>query len=408
MNDRQPKHPGRVKLRDVETGTEKIYDMSMEDDPVVEGDPPTKGNLLADVTCDVLGIPKTSVVNDALLSLALGVGSYGYVFKVFYPNGSLAEGIGIKGINSPSGGELVTDSSGVAIGTSQSGSLSVSVEHNFFDIEKKSSVLVQSTGKLTEVVIQLEEKGNGYARIDSTGNYFFSKFVKTFDVCAVGGGGAGGCASTIYSYYNPGGGGGYVSNKLGVQALEGVPVKVTIGAGGKATNNTEAEKAGDGGQTSVSYNGQVVLTAKGGTGAVNYEEKSLCEGANGNGVGGKGGQYVNGNYPTEQVRRYGTDGTGFLFNESSLGVAGGGGGAGAFEGWSQSGKAGESDNYGGAPYGARGAVWIAKFETQSAKTKAGTARGPGGGGGGGTSGQGAGYLEASDGGNGAVYLRWHY
>lgn len=401
MDDRQPRHPGRVKLRDVETGTEKIYDMTMADDPVVEGDPPTKGNLLADVTCDVLGIPKTSVVNDALLSLSLGVGSYGYVFKVFYPNGEPAEGIVIKGINSPSGGELVTDSSGVAIGTSQSGSLSVSVEHNFFDIEKKSSVLVQSTGKLTEVVIQLEEKGNGYARIDSTGDYFFSKFVKTFDVCAVGGGGAGGCASTSKTYYNPGGGGGYVSNKLGVQVLKSVPVKATVGAGGKATNNVEAEKAGDGGQTSVSYNDQVILTAKGGSGAVNYKATAICNGAEGNGNGGKGGLYENGGNPSTKIPRYGVDGSTYLFGESGLGLPGGGGGAGAFNG-----SILESDNYGGKPYGARGAVRTAKFPGQVSSTKAGDASGPGGGGGGGISMSSS--LYASDGGNGAVYLRWHY
>lgn len=45
MDDRQPKYPGRVKLRDVETGTEKVYDMTMADEPSVEGDPPTKKNL---------------------------------------------------------------------------------------------------------------------------------------------------------------------------------------------------------------------------------------------------------------------------------------------------------------------------------------------------------------------------
>jgi hypothetical protein len=50
MTDREPKYPGRVKLKDVETGVEKVYDMVMADEPLEAGTPPTKPNLFSDTT----------------------------------------------------------------------------------------------------------------------------------------------------------------------------------------------------------------------------------------------------------------------------------------------------------------------------------------------------------------------
>lgn len=69
MQDRQPTYPGRVKLKDVETGAERVYDMTMADMPIVPGTPPTKANLLTDQTAECLGLGEDATVDKALKAL---------------------------------------------------------------------------------------------------------------------------------------------------------------------------------------------------------------------------------------------------------------------------------------------------------------------------------------------------
>ena len=66
MHDRQPKYPGRIKLCDVETGEERIYDMTMADEPTVEGDPPNTKNLLKQQTAALFGLGPDAVPDDVL------------------------------------------------------------------------------------------------------------------------------------------------------------------------------------------------------------------------------------------------------------------------------------------------------------------------------------------------------
>lgn len=66
MHDRQPKYPGRIRLRDIETGEEKIYDMTMADEPTVEGDAPVTKNLLKQQTAALFGLGSDAVPDDAL------------------------------------------------------------------------------------------------------------------------------------------------------------------------------------------------------------------------------------------------------------------------------------------------------------------------------------------------------
>ena len=69
MQDRVALFPGRVKLVPV-SGQTNVYDMTRQDSPTVEGTPLNKANLLADATCEALGItPDTGTPNDALFAL---------------------------------------------------------------------------------------------------------------------------------------------------------------------------------------------------------------------------------------------------------------------------------------------------------------------------------------------------
>lgn len=70
MHDRQPKYPGRIKLRDIETGEEKIYDMTMADEPTVEGDAPVTKNLLKQQTAALFGLGSDAVPDDMFNLLA--------------------------------------------------------------------------------------------------------------------------------------------------------------------------------------------------------------------------------------------------------------------------------------------------------------------------------------------------
>ena len=68
MKDRVSANPGRVKLTP-EDGSPAFYaTMERADNPVEEGTPLNKSTLLSDAACDLLEIPQTSTVNDALLA----------------------------------------------------------------------------------------------------------------------------------------------------------------------------------------------------------------------------------------------------------------------------------------------------------------------------------------------------
>lgn len=77
MEDRIPTKPGRVALRDVDTGITKLYDMQMADEPTVEGTSLNKANLLTDATAAAIlaefGVtPDTP--NEALAAVTAGSG----------------------------------------------------------------------------------------------------------------------------------------------------------------------------------------------------------------------------------------------------------------------------------------------------------------------------------------------
>ena len=248
-------------------------------------------------------------------------------------------------------------------------------------------------------------------------SYRFSTGVTSVDICAVGGGGGGGSpysnAFTGADTHCNGGGGGYVSNALGVPVTSSSTMQITIGAGGSSSLGASG---GNGGKTTVTVDGSVKATANGGNGGTTGGPG----GGNGNGgkLGGWGrydGSSSNLGNPTS-----GTNGSGYKFNDSSLGVAGGGGGGGGCCCWNM-----EDCSYNvyfpqiltsrgnkGSPNGGMGSWWSYSPSREPlhgiSPTNGST---PGGGGGGG------GYVygecittqryTAGRGGSGAVYLRFN-
>ena len=66
MKNRVPKYPGRIKLKDVLTGEERLYDMTRADEPTEAGTPINKATLLSDQTAGLYpGLDGDSTPNDA-------------------------------------------------------------------------------------------------------------------------------------------------------------------------------------------------------------------------------------------------------------------------------------------------------------------------------------------------------
>ena len=378
MEDRLPTpgQEGRV-LITPEDGSAPFYaKVEMADNPTQAGTPLNKQTLLQDATCSILGIPNTSVPNDAFAKLSLGIGKYGYIIYVTYPDGSPAEGYTVNGATAPDGNTAITNAAGVAVAVSEEESITVGIISPYVDIGDINGVTIQSAGILTTQNITLQPIER---LLTSSDTYEFSPPAKTADFCAVGAGG--GSVATPGGPLASGGGGGYVSNLLNY-SLSIKTFSVLIGAGGQPLNASGPLPQGnDGGTTSVSVGSNAILTANGGSGATAY-----YIGGNGNGKGGDA---------TTLSSAYGSPGTGYKFNEQSQGVPGGGGGGASL--LFDSGVTPQQPT-GGDPKGGMGGY----FSRDGNRSVNGTpGRVPGGGGG-------TGAYTGFAGGNGGVYVRAHY
>lgn len=377
MENRQPTYPGRVKLTPV-PGSTDLYDMERADQPTAEGTPLNKATLLQDATCSILNIPDTSVPNDAFAKLALGIGKYGYVITVLLPDGTPVPGASLTGINAPNGEPAITNENGQAVGVSTEQSVNISVNSPYIDMQNSNEFTVESNGILTEYSVTLQPKDtvNGFL-IQESNVYTLSPRVLTYDLTAIGGGG-GGCGGDYYKA-GAGGGGGYIVTVLGIVPTDDKKISVQIGAGAPATYATQSP--GVGGTTTVSAGDTTLISAAGGHSAIASNDNST------DGIGGAGNG-AGGTYGTNNGN--GNAGSGYKFNDQSLGVPGGGGGAAGAKRTSER-------PIGGSPFGGNGA----RNGVSAQKGK-----GPGGGGGGGMNG--TSYLDGANGADGGLYVRCHY
>ena len=387
MQDRVPLYPGRVTLTPV-AGQENTFDMARADQPTQEGTPINKATLLKDVTASILGLPNTAVPDDAFLALTIGIGTYGYRVKIQLADGTPVEGATVSGITSLTGSTLVSGADGIVLGKSTSKTVTISCTSPYIDQAAPASQSVTATGTITDVTLTLTSITD-MMTVTSSKTTKVSPMAKTMDVTAVGGGGGGGGynQNSRYDGAGAGGGGGYVSTKIGVECVDKL-LKITIGGRGWGSNYADGNVSagGNGGDTSLQIDGVSALTANGGKGGAGGSSGPTA-GGSGNGSGGNGGRY-------SDVAQPGGSGSGYIFNDSRLGLAGGGGGGGGFSGNNATDATAKS---GGLPYGGKGG-------TQEGTYSGTSGSGPGGGGGGAGSTNGNGGAGSS----GQMYLRFHF
>ena len=387
MQDRVPLYPGRVTLTPV-AGQENTFDMARADQPTQEGTPINKATLLKDVTASILGLPNTAVPDDAFLALTIGIGTYGYRVKIQLADGTPVEGATVSGITSLTGSTLVSGADGIVLGKSTSKTVTISCTSPYIDQAAPASQSVTATGTITDVTLTLTSITD-MITVTSSKTTKVSPMAKTMDVTAVGGGGGGGGynQNSRYDGAGAGGGGGYVSTKIGVECVDKL-LKITIGGRGWGSNYADGNVSagGNGGDTSLQIDGVSALTANGGKGGAGGSSGPTA-GGSGNGSGGNGGRY-------SDVAQPGGSGSGYIFNDSRLGLAGGGGGGGGFSGNNATDATAKS---GGLPYGGKGGTQEGTYSGTS-----GIGPGGGGGGAGGSNGNGG------AGGSGQMYLRFHF
>lgn len=401
MQDRISLYPGRVKLQPV-AGQENTFDMVRADEPIQPGTPLNKATLLKDATAALLGLGTDAVPDDAFVALVLGQGVYGYRVKVQLSDGTPVQGSTVSGISPLQGGSLVTGADGTVLGKSTSASVTIGCSSPYIDQKAPGSQSVTASGTITDVTLTLMNNTGTITVTSSRTISNISPFAKTVDLTAVGGGG-GGTGNPHYSNYSPcagnGGGGGYVQTKLS-QPINGKVITITIGAGGNGSKGfvQAVENGGNGGQTTVKVDEQTVLTAAGGAGATggNYNSNYVGSGGRGNGNGGTAADRASasGTHPT--------NGVGYIFDDSSLGIAGGGGGG--YGAWNFGDN--PDDIRGGGPNGGSGGL-----PSRGSQDYAnGNSGGIGGGGGGASCWQNAlgGGGNGGQGGRGVVYLRFHF
>ena len=344
----------------------------------------TKEETLSPETAALYELDDTAAPDDVFIILALGAGKYGYGITVKYPDGTPAAGLSVTGVTDRLGKAITTDENGYFLAVSENNEISFSIKSPYFDIANISNQAVNAAGVLTRQTVEFAYKTyENYVLLTTSQVMKFSRAYK-LDLTAVGGGG-GSTGVNTKSAFGAGGGGGYVETQLDIDVDTSDKLTVTIGAGGSIHYITNATTAGNpGGHTAVDKGSIRLVSAYGGTGS----------GVN-NGVPFQGTGNGNGGVRSNSVVNP-TNGTGFIFNDASLGLAGGGGGGGFLAG------AGQTEMKGGTPNGANGGYVDTNNNTAY---RAGSA-GVGGGGGAGGSQQISTKADASPGGTGGVYIRF--
>ena len=344
----------------------------------------TKEETLSPETAALYELDDTAAPDGVVIILALGAGKYGYGITVKYPDGTPAAGLSVTGVTDRLGKAITTDENGYFLAVSENNEISFSIKSPYFDIANISNQAVNAAGVLTRQTVEFAYKTyENYVLLTTSQVMKFSRAYK-LDLTAVGGGG-GSTGVNTKSAFGAGGGGGYVETQLDIDVDTSDKLTVTIGAGGSIHYITNATTAGNpGGHTAVDKGSIRLVSAYGGTGS----------GVN-NGVPFQGTGNGNGGVRSNSVVNP-TNGTGFIFNDASLGLAGGGGGGGFLAG------AGQTEMRGGTPNGANGGYVDTNNNTAY---RAGSA-GVGGGGGAGGSQQISTKADASPGGTGGVYIRF--
>lgn len=321
----------------------------------------------------------------------------------------------------------------------QPGTYTISNDGNVFQTaEPASATITIKAGQVTKASFTIAKITSGEIDITTSGNLAIPKWMNDIDLFCVGGGGSGGAVifigtATRYACAS-GGGGGYTATQLNYNAA-GKTLDIVIGAGGASTTTTTNASAAngtkngkDGGVTSISVDGTVVLSAKGGKGGqYGYQTSSsnvayACAIGGDGGSGGGGANYSGGgnggsdgtggyNAGNTTIRVSGgsvSDSSGGLgqktttrkFGEAA-GTLYGGGGGGCGDGSTEVGSGGEGGGGDGNAYGS-----TTNTTVRTIKGGDGTTYGGGGGGAAMKTAAGSGTVISGAGHSGLVSIRW--
>lgn len=288
MLDRVPA-PGKANririLQDDGTVIEGI--MSYADDATQEGSPYTKGNVLSDDTCFLLGLESASAQpNDAFRILALRQGIIlGRILVTLQTEaGEPVEGVPFVLAEQ----EVKTDANGQAWADVAPGSynadfsLTIGYEYNVGTELDVTATAGQLT-RYTVIATQIDRQ-----ELTISGVYIFSDGIAKYDVFACGGGASGAalaiCEDKDYvdTMVAAGGAGGYTSEVTDLTVPADLKLTVAIGKGGSKqtaqisgtyiSSGVHKSKNGlTGGSTTVTADGSQVISANGGgAGYTNY------------------------------------------------------------------------------------------------------------------------------------------
>ena len=298
MNDRIPAEgkAGRM-LITPENGSAPFYaTVTMADEPLEEGTPLNKANLLTDeAEISLFGSAENRTVNDAFMGLGaqlkLIMGDMASITVTVKDHAeNPAKNVLVSGIYSETGSAVYTNAGGVASGYIAEGNQTISVT-GYADLEDVSKTLVVVKG--STIAETLTPTRKNFAKFTSSQNTKFSGNVSTIDVSVVGGG-AGGERAVVSGggvvANGAGGSGGYVVTTDGIEVTPNHLYPVVIGSGGKGGGKTSTSSASTGGGSSSAF-GITANGAQAGTAATVYATASnstpSAPGA-GNGIGAKG------------------------------------------------------------------------------------------------------------------------
>lgn len=291
MKDRVPT-PGkanRVKIT-MDDGTAVEGVLSYADDATQEGSAYTKGNVLPDDVCELLGLDSDlAEPKDAFNNIIVGLkkGVLRVIVKDF--RGNPMPNIHVDGITGIPSTAAVTNSNGEILSFVDAGEYTLSIENKYIDVTTPSQAVSIDVGESKTITLQQESTGTE-ATIESTQNVMFSDNVFSVDVFCCGGGGGGGGAFTPLNTKSGGGGGGggYTATKLNATFQSDTQYSAVVGAGGAGgpavtVNGTSDQSGGRGGTSSF-----LGCSAYGGFGGFTPGNSSGSK-AGGNGGSGGGG-----------------------------------------------------------------------------------------------------------------------
>lgn len=292
MRDRLPT-PGKENRVRITQDNGQVVEgtLAYADGATQEGSPYTKGNVLPDDVCGILGIdPVTSEPKDAWLGVIKAVGYSILTIEVQDIDGTPAAGVQVSGLTGVLDEKTYTGPDGKIFLILKEGSYTLSVPkfEGCIDASMNSVSASIGAGEVKTVLLKPVSNGVKSLTITSSRTVKFSSNVVSIDVFCCGGGGGGGAGnggSAFPGAGGGGGGGGYTETRRGLTVSAYVDYRADIGAGGYgASYNSNADDGASGGYGgSTSFLGVSASGGQGGRGATDASTNTT------GGVGGRGG-----------------------------------------------------------------------------------------------------------------------